>query len=203
MRLILEKLKFEREPGSFHRWSKDRTPEQAWKECTRGDWLVEFVIRLGIDHKIIVYALCQNVRSGLCYVPQEDKRPLEAVAATEEWVRDEAGDLPVLEASFRAKTALREMGTNFHKKVMRNCKQRRAMLTAYAAFSVAYYAVMMKNRINKAESTRDMWKIMEKMVYATSASHELNRAKQNCDILREHIPWATVEKAIQAVMDGQ
>ena len=71
-------------------WVGDKTIEQAWNECQRGDWLLWLAAKLDIDRKILVYAASQCARTSLQYVPIDEKRPLIAIETAERWTRGEA-----------------------------------------------------------------------------------------------------------------
>ena len=71
-------------------WVGNKTIEQAWNECQRGDWLLWLAAKLDIDRKILVYAACQCARTALQYVPTGEKRPLIAIETAERWCRGEA-----------------------------------------------------------------------------------------------------------------
>ena len=71
-------------------WAGERTPEQAWHDCERGDWLLWLAARLDIDRKPLVLAACACARLALPYVPAGEQRPLAAIETAERWTRGEA-----------------------------------------------------------------------------------------------------------------
>jgi hypothetical protein len=64
-------------------WVAEQTPNQAWNNCQRGDWLLWFSSKLGIDKKMIVKAACQCARLTLPYT--KDPRVLKCIEVTELW----------------------------------------------------------------------------------------------------------------------
>ena len=50
-------------------WLKDRDLERMWEECERGDWLLWFAAKVGIDRKVIVRTACACAREALRFVP--------------------------------------------------------------------------------------------------------------------------------------
>jgi len=71
-------------------WAAGKTPEQAWAECPRGDWLLWLAGLLGIDRKVLVHATCACARLALPHVPTGELRPLKSIEAAERWARGEA-----------------------------------------------------------------------------------------------------------------
>ena len=72
------------------------TPEKAWQECQRGDWMLWLLGKLSggtrseSRHKL-VFAACQCARLALPYAATGELRPLMAIEATEAWSRHEKG----------------------------------------------------------------------------------------------------------------
>jgi len=73
-------------------------PQEAWRICKRGDWMVWFIskqIELEkadiIEVKKLVRVLCQCVRVlSLPFLPAEETRPLTTIETVEAWTRGEA-----------------------------------------------------------------------------------------------------------------
>jgi hypothetical protein len=51
------------------------TPEQAWCECERGDWMLWLAGRLNVERVAIVRTACAVARSVLHLVPPGEDRP--------------------------------------------------------------------------------------------------------------------------------
>ena len=71
-------------------WLKDRDLERAWEECKRGDWLLWFAAKVGIDRKVIVRTACACAREALRFVPDGEIRPKTAIETAERWCNGEA-----------------------------------------------------------------------------------------------------------------
>jgi hypothetical protein len=75
-------------------WVEDRTLEQAWNDCNRGDWMLWLLEKMEgkegwLDEKEIMVLGCWCARRTLKYVPEEETRPLKAIEAKEAWTRGE------------------------------------------------------------------------------------------------------------------
>jgi hypothetical protein len=71
-------------------WVGNRTVAQAWAECSRGDWLIWWAERTGVDRRLVVRAACACARLALPYVPEGEDRPRLAIETAEAWARGEA-----------------------------------------------------------------------------------------------------------------
>ena len=71
-------------------WAGERTPQQAWDECERADWLLWWSAKAGADRKEVVLAACACASTALKYVKEGELRPLKAIETAEAWVRGEA-----------------------------------------------------------------------------------------------------------------
>jgi len=72
-------------------WVGERTIQQAWKDCHRGDWMLWLLEKVEgwVDEKEIMLLGCWCARRVLKYVPKEETRPLKAIEAKEKWIRGE------------------------------------------------------------------------------------------------------------------
>ena len=68
----------------------DKSPQQLWAECERGDWMLWLAARLGVDSKLLVKAACACARLALPYVPAGENRPLAAIETAEKWADGKA-----------------------------------------------------------------------------------------------------------------
>lgn len=64
--------------------------ERAYVECERGDWLLWWAGKIGLEPKRVVTVACQCARTVLEFVPDGEARPRKAIETAEAWVRDEA-----------------------------------------------------------------------------------------------------------------
>jgi hypothetical protein len=71
-------------------WAGDRTPAQAWDECPRGDWLLQWAQEAGVDRQLLVRGACACVRLVLHLVPDAAEFPRVTVETAEAWTRGEA-----------------------------------------------------------------------------------------------------------------
>ena len=84
------------------KWLKDRDLERAWEECKRGDWLLWFAAKVGIDRKVIVRTACACAREALRFVPDGEIGPKTAIETAERWCNGEATIEQVRNASSAA-----------------------------------------------------------------------------------------------------
>lgn len=68
----------------------ERTLEQCWHECDRGDWLLWWAARVGVDRALIIRATCACARRGLRFIPAGEDRPRLAIETAEAYARGEA-----------------------------------------------------------------------------------------------------------------
>ena len=109
---IVEKLMGMRACGEAVKWTKtERTPQSAWKNCERGDWMLWLIGRTiadkpwGDERKPLVLACCECARLALKYVPGGEDRPRIAIETAEAWARGEASREEVKKAATAAADA--------------------------------------------------------------------------------------------------
>ena len=71
-------------------WVGDRTLEEAWTDCHRGDWMLWLADEIHVNRKLIVKAACACARLALPHVPAGETRPLIAIETAEKWCEGEA-----------------------------------------------------------------------------------------------------------------
>lgn len=77
-------------------WVGARTLEVAWSECTKGDWLLWYAGRSGVDRRLIISAACACVRAALLpddeggLIGTVEQVSLRAIETVESRVRGEA-----------------------------------------------------------------------------------------------------------------
>jgi len=106
-------------------WVQDRTPQQMWEECERGDWLLWLAVKLNVDRKLIVLAACKCARESLQYVADAEDRPRRAIETAETWCRGDANLEEVRRAANAADAAYADADAD---------------ADAYAAFAAAFAA---------------------------------------------------------------
>ena len=65
------------------------TLQAAWDACERGDWMLWYLGRCGVDRRRLVLAACACARLSLGYVPAGEDRPRLAIETAERWARGE------------------------------------------------------------------------------------------------------------------
>jgi len=83
-------------------WVGRKTLKTAWAKCERGDWLLWYAFRAGVDRKLLVLAACDCAETALQYVPEGELRPAQAIQAARNWC---AGTGTAKAASAAARTA--------------------------------------------------------------------------------------------------
>ena len=83
-------------------WLKDRDLFRMWEECEKGDWLLWFAAKVGIDRKVIVRTACACAREALRFVPDGEIIPKTAIETAERWCNGEATIEQVRNASSAA-----------------------------------------------------------------------------------------------------
>lgn len=73
--------------------------ERAWSECPRGDWLLGLAARREVAREALVRAARACAELAMDYVPDDEGRPHEALAAIDRWI---AGDGASREETCRA-----------------------------------------------------------------------------------------------------
>ena len=132
-------------------WVGDKTIEQAWNECQRGDWLLWLAAKLDIDRKILVYAASQCARTSLQYVPIDEKRPLIAIETAERWTRGEA-TLEEVKIAARDNRAVDAVNAVY------------AVYAAYYAAAAAYDAASASGAAANADSLKESAEIVRKNI---------------------------------------
>lgn len=73
-----------------------KTPQDAWENCVRGDWMLWYIGKNSKpesnNHRKLVMAACTCARLSLKYLPKDEKRPLKAIQITEKWAK---GDIKI------------------------------------------------------------------------------------------------------------
>lgn len=71
-------------------WASEQSSlRQAWRVCKRGDWMLWYAARVGMDHKRLVWVACQCARLALKHVPDGEERPRKAIELAERWASGE------------------------------------------------------------------------------------------------------------------
>ena len=89
--------------SSAAQWARTQpNPYAAWRTCPRGDWLLWWLTRAGLDRKTLVLAACDCARLVLHLDTDEQERPRKAIEAAEAWTRGAATIEDVRAAAYAA-----------------------------------------------------------------------------------------------------
>jgi len=69
--------------------NKNKTIEELYASCDRGDWLLWLFAKLEIDRKVLVLVLCDCAEIVLKYIPEGEDRPRVAIETARKWCRGE------------------------------------------------------------------------------------------------------------------
>ena len=100
-------------------WAGDRTPQQAWDESPRADWLLWWAAKTETNSRQdVVRAACLCARRALRYVPPGELRPLRAIEAAERWA-DEPSPSNAAAAAWNADAAAARRRRGMRRRRMR------------------------------------------------------------------------------------
>ena len=116
----------------------DQPAQATWEQCPRGDWLLWFAAKAGVERKTVVLAACAAARLALPFVEHSDDRPRVAIETAERWARGEATIEDVHAA--RAAAAAAEDAAAARAAAAAAEDAAAAYAAAYAAASAAYAA---------------------------------------------------------------
>lgn len=168
-------------------WAAGKTPEQAWNECPRGDWMLWLAGMLDIDRKVLVRATCACARLALPHVPAGETRPLKALETAEAWTRGEA----TLEDVRAAEEAALEAAWTAWEAVDVEAWTAAAAVAWAAACAVACAAAAAA-----AAAWGAAWGAAEAAAEAWAAEKRESALAECADLVRRHIPFAEIaEKA--------
>jgi hypothetical protein len=131
-------------------WLQERDAATAWSECPRGDWLLWWAAKVGVERKVVVLAACACARLALPYVAAGELRPLKAIETAEAWYSGKAslGDVRAAYAADDASAA--------------------AAAAAYAAADAAHAAAYAADAIAYAAAASDAY-AADAAAYAAAA----------------------------------
>jgi hypothetical protein len=170
-------------------WAASKTPADAWAACPRGDWLLWWAARAGVDRRRIVLAACACARLALPHVAAGEERPLMAIETAERWARGEAGiTLAEVRAAADAAAYAATYAAAYAATYAAAAADAAAYAATYAAADAAAYAAAdaaaAYAAADAAAAYADDWRQKRAEVLA-----------QCSDLVRAQIPWAEVEAA--------
>jgi hypothetical protein len=80
-------------------WGGGKTPQQAWRTCHRGDWMLWIAAKVGVERKALVRIACDCVEPAMRFVPDGEKQPQTALDVARRWCDGEATIEEVLSAA--------------------------------------------------------------------------------------------------------
>ena len=112
------------------RWVGDKSPQDAWETCHRGDWMLWAAAQSSVDRRVLVAAACDCAELSLRFLPAGELRPAkEAIDTAREWCSGGATLGQVRKASASAYAASAYAASAYA-----------ASASAYAASASAYAA---------------------------------------------------------------
>jgi hypothetical protein len=158
-------------------WVKDRTLEEAWKECERGDWMLWLARRKNVDIKILTLAKVKCAR--LVEHLMTDKRSIEALNVAERFARGLATREKLNDAAYAAYAAADAASdADDSAAYAADASAYAAYASAYAAYASAYAAYAATDAASDAAAYA---------AYAADASAKEQTLSKCADIVRETI----------------
>jgi len=187
--------------------------EGAWESCARGDWLLWFAARVGVDHHVVRLAACRCASRALRYVPGGEYRPRLAIEAAETYSRGEIDLDQFAAARYDAEAVVWEndwvtasdgdwaaawadaWNANWvAARVVAWPPARSAAMAAAAAVNYTDWVALSQSAWYAA------WAVASSV--ATAAAWDAESAVQ-AEIIRVAIPWALVREAIDRMDAAQ
>ena len=171
-------------------WVGDRSPEAAWQECERGDWLLWVSAKIDVPRPLVVLAACGCARLALRYVPEGEDRLRVAIETAEAWARG-GPDAPSLDAVRDTADAANAANAAAYYAA--------ADAATYAANAAAYYAA---NAAAYAPADVVATAAADAAANAVNArprgAARRETLKTCADIVRRNIPFAAITEALFA-----
>jgi len=152
-------------------WVGRKSLKTAWAECERGDWMLWLAGRIIDDQRLYVTIACEIAESVLHLVPVSEKRPAAAIQAARGWL---AGTVAESECRKAARAAANAAAYAAYASA-NAADAAAAYAAAYAAAAAAYAAAAAAAYADSADSA-----------YAAA----------NAAIVRKHIPYEAISKAL-------
>jgi len=173
-------------------WVGDRSPEAAWQECERGDWLLWVSTKIDVPRPLVVLAACGCARLALRYVSEGEDRPRVAIEMAEAWARG-GPDAPSLDAVRDGASAAA------------NAAAYAAASSSASASASAYAASASASASADDAADADAYASYASYAAAAAAAYARPRGaaqretlKTCADIVRRNIPFAAITEALFA-----
>ena len=145
------------------KWVGKRGLKTAWRDCPRGDWMLWYAGKIGIDQKLLVLAACDCAETALKYVPEGEDRPAKAIQTSRNWCNGTATKQECRDAAANASVYAAD--------------------AAYAAYAAAYAAYDAATAYAAADAAAD----------AAAAADARTKAHKTCaNLVRARIPYELI-----------
>jgi hypothetical protein len=181
-------------------WLGERTLEQAWTECERGDWLLWLAARAGVDGELLVTAACDCAETALRHVPAGEKRPAEAIRVARAWVRGEATLDTVRSAHAAAYVAYVAAADAARVAISAAAYADSSSADAYDAACAADYAAVTAADAARAAARAAAARVATNTAAAVAAAEEACAAslRESARLMRAAIPLEAVRAGLEA-----
>lgn len=175
----------------------ERSPEDSYAACERGDWLIWLAARAGVDRRLVTLATCDCARTGLVHIPEGEDRPRRAIDVAEAWARGKA----TLDEVRRVEVDAYAAYDTFARAACADAHIRIAGVTAaYAAYAAAYSATAYVPATIAAAAAAARATVIAAAVDAADAYDDADadtRAlAEIARLVRARIPWDAVAEAL-------
>jgi len=170
-------------------WLKEKKPSnvyQAWRSCPRGDWLLWFAAKIGVDRRLVVAAACEIARDALPIFEgkyPDDNRPRKAIETAEEWCKGKATQEQVRMAAAAAAAAAADAAA-----AAAAADAADAWAAAWAAAADAWAA---------AWAAADAADAADAAADAAAADARDKALQKYAAIVRKHISWRMVKERMK------
>ena len=151
----------------------------AWGACQRGDWMLWLAGRAGVDRKQVVLAACDCAEPALVHLADDASllACVWAIDSARRWARGETDSREVEAAAYAAYDAAYDAAAAYAAV---------AYAAAYAADAYAAYAAYAAAAAAAAYAAA-----------YDAAAYAAAYAATSADLVREHIAWSDVERALE------
>jgi len=175
-------------------WARQySTLKKCWDNCERGDHLLWFAERIGIDHKILALSSCDCAERALRFVAEGEDRPRIAIETAQKWANGvdgiTIGDVKIAAAAVRA-AARAVFDTTF---VAARVAARAARAAAHAAYDAAADAAASAAHAAAHAASAAAVRAAAGAAFAAAFDDEL---KWSANKVRERISWEMIEPLV-------
>ena len=127
-------------------WVGNKTENEAWDTCKRGDWMLWLInarnpqVTLAVRKRLVLCS-CDIAETVLKHVPKDEKRPAEAIRLARAWAQGEKVTIDEVKNAANAAYAAANVAANA-------VAAADAAYVVYAAYAAAYAAYAAANAAN-------------------------------------------------------